>query len=204
MNYQSLIPDNWHGIRVQNEDDLIYLGSYNLREMRVHWERKARRYGVEMGMISDHSGNDYDLLSAKKAIAESRMFQLGELAEKADDKPCIACYRPDDYFKVDSAVMCFVDRPGGKYQNTFLFGRVVKGYRCYDGCVTVLFDEVVDPGLEYDEHILGYYTSRPEVIRTWEYEYFKNDLDYFSKWLEYVGAGHWFNSQKMYKALVES
>lgn len=157
--FQRFIPTEWGEVRVVTETDLVFLGKRNLELLKDYWQSEARGFGL------------------RKWIAKTRVRRLEALIPQAEDKPCFACLRPNDWFGLGDKTMCFILTSAQALpaeREIFVPGEVNSDHRRHNGWVSV----AICCG-----RAVGFEVCSPEVLLRWEFEYFKSHPAYFEVWL---------------------
>lgn len=143
-------------------------------------------------------------LVARKQRAASYASYLAKVMRKAEEKPYFASLRPRDWFNVGDRVVFFnsvFDDALSDTVETFVSGKVIKGYRYRNDDVSVCADEpffVGDCG-GYDR-VFEYLS--PKVLHSWEFDYLKTHPDYLRLWARYSKADldmlAWLSNEKYF------
>ncbi len=227
-NLQSLIPEHWHKICAENEDELIFLGRKNLENLQRYWQEELlflSKHGDSTHEKRDDwacdrldlvferptgslkgSNNNPERLEKIKA----KIDYLARMIELAEDKPCFPVARLScQHFTKDDRVVLFVpyDREFSRaMKKMFAFGTVLH-YCDGHGDMNIEMDERFytrflcgSKGGMYSREIF-ITVRRPEILLLGEFEYLKNDPDYLEMWLQVAEAnlGKWERSMHDFK-----
>lgn len=143
-------------------------------------------------------------LEENKERTESYIEVLDELIELSEEKPCLARHRLKNWFEIGDEVVCFIpsDFDTAIRRKVFVAGKVIGGYRSEDGRVLVCADEKVHTGEYLEGYGIGCGSSRPEVMKKWEYEYLRAHPDYAKIWLKQSAVELGFDFKELYKAML--
>lgn len=227
-NLQSLIPENWYKICVENEDELIFLGSKNLESLQRYWQEEflfLSKHGDSMCKKRDDWFCDrLDLVFERPADAlkgsknnperlekiKARIDYLAQMMELAEDKPCFTVARLScQHFVEGNRVVLFAPYNQEFFQavkKMFAFGKVFYCYWGYGG-IDIEMDERFYTRF-LDGSRWGIYSRevfltvrRPEILLLGEFEYLKNDPAYLEMWLQVAEANldEWEKSMHDFK-----
>ena len=170
--YAELVPKHWPEIKVATMEDVLYFGKKNLDFAGRHW-----RAGNELAKSTE-------------------CFMLSKVAE---DKPPFVGSRGLDWFEIDDEVRCLID-------GDYMPGKITDGLDHHSGFVSVKLNEKVDSHSSdyyYDGYApiiskksnsnerLGHSRNGRdficsilalEIIKKWEYNYFKTHPKYLKIW----------------------
>ena len=146
----------------------------------------------------------------RQSILNSKRYEIGNLKSsikrvekeiktlkwmKLDKQPPLAENRGEE-FKLGSVIYTFLED-----KQVLAKGIVVSGYRSGDGCVSYVLND-----FPKSKEGWGCGCGAPIILKEWEFEYFKNNLDTFKLWLSYQDReynGNRINMDMYYKALKE-
>jgi len=104
---------------------------------------------------------------------------------KLKEKPLLPDNRPYDYYNLNDVIYVFFNK-----HKKWVKGKVVRGYRHQDGCVSYVLED-------YPESRKGWGcgASVPWILKEWEYKFFKKYPADFKDWLEL--SNREYNGKKM-------
>lgn len=165
---QSLLPEYLSGIPADRIEDVLFLGSHNIRQI-VRVERRNEE--IFDRRITTEAGELFEQLLVKKAEVAWKVRLLLLLEERAEPKPVFPCHRQADWFRVGDPLICFMSdewvprraRVGANYptgSNHIPLDVINAPYR------SVEMPEIRNPRfmLEADFH---YLRANPDYVRVW-------------------------------------
>lgn len=139
----------------------------------VHWDTpckfsNASKYEIK-SIIDSHK---YEIDSCKGQIKshENYIKKLLTLKKTAVKRPALPDDRETEHFKLGVGVAVYFD-------DKWHFGKVVSGYRTYDGCVSYDLDD-------YPKKGIGCGNAVPIVMLKSEYDWFKENPKEYLIWCD--------------------
>ena len=145
-----------------------------------------------------------ELIAKKAEICEYAKL-IVEAMEKAEEKPYFTDNRPENWFKTDDEVVCFIPNyiENASKKGIFVTGKVVCGQKRSDGFVLIRVDERINADNYNDNRKIVFGSSRPEILHKWEYGYLKNHPDYLKIWIRESSVLARQTSSEMAKAFAK-
>lgn len=156
--------------------DIRFFGDITIHEMIEEWRKIAPNH------------------KDKQTVEEKIMF-LSACEKEAERKPMTLIYRPDDWFKVDDPIVCYVGEcEKSLLRNDFVTGRVTKSF-LFSPFLPFVSGSLpyvefrCDERIHSDDYLNGYgscvMVSSPQIMHVWEFEYLLKDLQFARFWERY-------------------
>lgn len=196
---KSIIPLHWDvGIasgsglvnaRIEDEDDLIHLGTRYIGSLAGYWEDEATYYLYQLQdpqVIRENPGiGQFYKDQLKVAIDNVNYLQL--LIESAVVKPLVPKIRRGDFFKVGQEIVCFFNVEADEL---FSARRAVLGsvVNCRYG-LGLVDVKTVAPAYKQSEglgkHSLSFGVWSYQIIPRADYDYLIANPDFRKRWVEW-------------------
>jgi hypothetical protein len=124
-----------------------------------------------------------------KAMIDKKIKTLLVLEKRAQEKPVLPRYRPDEWFKAGDKIVCFIGNLPERIVPQHFASAVITGNRGYGDSHILCCDERVHSGKALDGRAVYFSTCRPDVMRDWEFEYLLEHPDFAQFWSSEVSTG---------------
>lgn len=173
---RDLIPDEWHHIKVDSDDDLLFLGKSNIRAVIRFWRRKANALSPRINRLSPENAGP---LKRLKNIFERKIARLLELEQRADEKPVFPLLRSRDEWLKDVEQLDVYSTDAMRWQPSWIYR-----YKLGDPIVCVKVGMLPAPAYSLPRFMgvwLGY--RHPWMVRRDEWLYLRGNPDYVKIWI---------------------
>lgn len=211
LKVQDLIPEHWEGIYIESREELRFLGRNNVYCLWEHWREQRRRLESEIDWLrmqidvtdgkkrSDEKDRELqdertDLIAESKDM-DIKICLLESLVETPlEEKPRLVPSRLGIDFKEGEDVMFFVPQFDGVFPEkvgTFVSGVVMARKSIFTGdtAVPIRVSVPIHSGGNLDGFGVNCTSKMPELMKKWEYDYFKANPDFFLVWASNLSPG---------------